>query len=105
MCEKKWNRGEQCFEQTGARYLTSFGDDAEVLGSGQTIFAPTDILPVLEAISKQQVRGDSIQISGNKDLLHISYETDLAQVRVYVPGASVTGVRSAKFFKKYAPNE
>ncbi|WP_354690016.1 hypothetical protein [Lentibacter algarum] len=105
VCEKKWNKGEQCFEQSGARYLTSFGDDAEAQGSGQTIFAPTDILAVLEALSKQQVRGDSIKISGNKDLLHIIYETELAQVRVYVPSASATGVRSAKYFKKYIPNE
>lgn len=105
VCEKKWNKVEQCFEQTGARYLTSFGDDAEAQGDGQTIFAPTDMIAVLEALSKQQVKGNSIKISGNNDLLHISYETDLAQVLVYVPSASTTGQRSTKYFKKYVPNE
>ena len=105
VCEKKWNKDDQCFEQNGARYLTGFGDDAEARGSGQTIFAPTDIIAVLEALSKQDIRGDSVKICGNNDLLHISYETDLAQVRVYIPSASVTGVRSAKYFKKYVPNE
>lgn len=105
MCEKKWNKAEQCFEQTGIRYLTSFGDDAATKGCGKTSFAPTDMLAVLEALSKQAVKGNKITISGNADLLYIAYETDLAQVHIYIPGASQTGQRSSKFFKKYVPNE
>jgi hypothetical protein len=105
MCEKKWNKAEQCFEQTGIRYLTSFGDDAATKGCGKTSFAPTDMLAVLEALSKQAVKGNKITVSGNADLLYITYETDLAQVHIYIPGASPTGQRSSKFFKKYVPNE
>ena len=105
VCEKKWDKADNCFTQTGNRYLTAFSDDAEVCGTGRIIFAPTDIIAVLEMIAKHNVAEDTVMMSGNKDLLFINYKNDIAEIQVYIPSCSITGKRNAKYFTKFAPND
>jgi len=104
VCEKKWDKADNCFTQTGNRYLTAFSDDAEVCGTGRIIFAPTDIIAVLEMIAKHNVAEDTVMMSGNKDLLFINYKNDIAEIQVYIPSCSITGKRNAKYFTKFVPN-
>ena len=104
-CEKKWDKADNCFTQTGNRYLTAFSDDAEVCGTGRIIFAPTDIIAVLEMIAKHNVAEDTVMMSGNKDLLFINYKNDIAEIQVYIPSCTITGKRNAKYFTKFAPND
>ena len=105
VCEKKWDKVDNCFTQTGNRYLTAFSDDAEVCGTGRIIFAPTDIIAVLEMIAKHNVAEDTVMMSGNKDLLFINYKNDIAEIQVYIPSCSITGKRNAKYFTKFVPND
>ncbi|MDA1295337.1 MAG: hypothetical protein O3A32_11390, partial [Proteobacteria bacterium] len=105
VCEKKWDKTDNCFTQTGNRYLTAFSDDAEVCGTGRIIFAPTDIIAVLEMIAKHNVAEDTVMMSGNKDLLFINYKNDIAEIQVYIPSCSITGKRNAKYFTKFVPND
>ena len=105
VCEKKWDKADNCFTQTGNRYLTAFSDDAEVCGTGRIIFAPTDIIAVLEMIAKHNVAEDTVMMSGNKDLLFINYKNDIAEIQVYIPSCSITGKRNAKYFTKFVPND
>ena len=105
MCEKKWSKDDECFMQTGVRYLTAFSDDARVSGNGRILFAPTDIIAVLQMISQHQVHNDLVTMSGNEDLLFIQFENDLAEVQVYIPSCSVTGKRNSKYFKRFTANE
>ena len=105
VCEKKWDKADNCFTQTGNRYLTAFSDDAEVCGTGRIIFAPTDIIAVLEMIAKHNVAEDTVMMSGNKDLLFINYKNDIAEIQVYIPSCTITGKRNAKYFTKFAPND
>ena len=104
VCEKKWDKTDNCFTQTGNRYLTSFTDDADVCGTGRIIFAPTDIIAVLEMIAKHNVAEDTVMMSGNKDLMFINYKNDIAEIQVYIPSCSITGKRNAKYFTKFVPN-
>lgn len=104
VCEKKWDKADNCFTQTGNRYLTAFSDDAEVCGTGRIIFAPTDIIAVLEMIAKHNVAEDTVMMSSNKDLLFINYKNDIAEIQVYIPSCSITGKRNAKYFTKFVPN-
>jgi len=85
--------------------LTAFSDDAEVCGTGRIIFAPTDIIAVLEMIAKHNVAEDTVMMSGNKDLLFINYKNDIAEIQVYIPSCSITGKRNAKYFTKFVPND
>jgi len=105
VCEKKWDKADNCFTQTGNRYLTAFSDDAEVSGAGRIIFAPTDIIAVLEMIAKHNVAEDTVMMSGNSDLLFINYKNDVAEIQVYIPSCSITGKRNAKYFTKFVPND
>lgn len=104
VCEKKWDKADNCFTQTGNRYLTAFSDDAEVCGTGRIIFAPTDIIAVLEMIAKHNLAEDTVMMSGNKDLMFINYKNDIAEIQVYIPSCSITGKRNAKYFTKFVPN-
>ncbi len=103
VCEKKWDKGDLCFTQTGARYLTAFSDDADCAGKGRTVFAPTDIIATLQHIATNTIKGD-IVMSGNEDLLFINFKTDIAELQVYIPSCSVTGKRSTKYFKRFVAN-
>ena len=103
VCEKKWDKGDLCFTQVGARYLTAFSDDADCKGKGRTVFAPTDIIATLQHIATSNVKGD-IVMSGNEDVLFVNFNTDIAEVRVYIPSCSTTGKRNAKCFKKFVAN-
>jgi len=105
VCEKKWDKADNCFTQTGNRYLTALSDDAEVCGTGRIIFAPTDIIAVLEMIAKHNVAEDTVMMSGNKDLLFVNYKNDIAEIQVYIPSCSITGKRNAKYFTKFVPND
>jgi len=105
VCEKKWDKADNCFTQTGNRYLTAFGDDASTNGTGRTVFAPTDIVAVLETLAKTKVVNDNVEMWGNEDVLGINYKTDIADVFVYIPSCSITGKRNAKYFTKFVPNE
>ena len=105
VCEKKWDKTDNCFTQTGNRYLTAFSDDADVCGTGRIIFAPTDIIAVLEMIAKHNVAEDTVMMSGNKDLMFINYKNDIAEIQVYIPSCSITGKRNAKYFTKFVPND
>ena len=102
-CEKKWDKAELCFTQTGARYLTAFGDDVEANGTGRIVFAPTDIIAVLDMISKHKVKNNSITMMGNKDLLYVNFSNNVAEIQVYIPSCSITGKRNAKYFTKFVP--
>jgi len=104
-CEKKWDKAELCFTQTGARYLTAFGDDVEANGTGRIVFAPTDIIAVLDMISKHKVKNNSITMMGNKDLLYVNFSNDVAEIQVYIPSCSITGKRNAKYFTKFVAND
>ena len=104
-CEKKWDKAELCFTQTGARYLTAFGDDVEANGTGRIVFAPTDIIAVLDMISKHKVKNNSITMMGNKDLLYVNFNNDVAEIQVYIPSCSITGKRNAKYFTKFVAND
>ena len=104
VCEKKWDKSEACFTQTGARYLTGFGDDAETCGTGRIVFAPTDIIAVLQIIAQHKVEGDVVMMSGNEDVLFINYKNDLAEVQIFIPSCSITGKRNSKYFTKFVPN-
>ena len=104
-CEKKWDKAELCFTQTGARYLTAFGDDVEANGTGRIVFAPTDIIAVLDMISKHKVKNNSITMMGNKDLLYVNFSNDVAEIQVYIPSCSITGKRNAKYFTKFVTND
>ena len=103
VCEKKWDKGDLCFTQVGARYLTAFSDDADSKGKGRIVFAPTDIIATLQHIATSNVKGD-IVMSGNEDVLFVNFNTDIAEVRVYIPSCSITGKRNAKCFKKFVAN-
>jgi len=105
VCEKKWDKADNCFTQTGNRYLTALSDDARVSETGRIISAPTDIISVLEMIAKHHVTEDTIMMSGNRDLLFINYKNDLAEIKVYIPSCSITGKRNAKYFTKFVPND
>ena len=105
VCEKKWDKTDNCFTQTGNRYLTAFSDDAEVCGTGRIIFAPTDIIAVLEMIAKHNVAEDTVMMSGNKDLLFINYKNDIAEIQLYIPSCSTSGKRNPKYFTKFVPND
>ena len=105
VCEKKWDKADACFTQTGARYLTGFGDDAETCGTGRIVFAPTDIIAVLQMIAQHKVEDDVVMMSGNEDVLFINYKTDLAEVQIYIPSCSITGKRNSKYFTKFVAND
>lgn len=105
VCEKKWDKADACFTQTGARYLTAFGDDAETCGTGRIVFAPTDIIAVLQMLSQHSVKDDLVMMSGNEDLLFINYKNDLAEVQIYIPSCSITGKRNSKYFTKFVAND
>ena len=105
ICEKKWDKADACFTQTGARYLTAFGDDAETCGTGRIVFAPTDIIVVLQTLSQHSVKDDLVMMSGNEDLLFINYRNDLAEVQIYIPSCSITGKRNSKYFTKFVAND
>jgi len=91
--------------QAGPRYLTAFSDDAETCGTGRTVFAPTDIIAALQMISQHKVKDDLVMMSGNKDLLFINYNNDLAEVQIYIPSCTIVGKRNSTYFKKFIAND
>lgn len=102
--EAKWDKADKCFTQTGMRYLTAFGDDAETCGKGRTTFAPTDLLPVLETLRSSNVVDDVVMLSGNADVMFMNYKTDLAEVQIFIPACNEIGKRAVKYFKKFEAN-
>jgi len=105
VCEKKWDKAEGCFTQSGTRYLTAFSDDADVVGAGRVMFAPTDIISALEMISKSVVIDDAVEMSGNEDLLFINFRNDIAEIKIFIPSCTITGRRNGKHFKRFSAND
>lgn len=105
VCEKKWSKADNCFMQTGSRYMTSFGDDVVSQGSGRTVFAPTDIIASLEMISKTQIKNDKVAMKGNEHLIQITFANELATIEVFIPSCSITGKRNPKYFTRFLPND
>ena len=103
-CEKKWDKAEGSFTQYGTRYLTAFSNDANADGKGKIIFAPTDIIGVLEMIYTHKIAG-SVQMCGNDDLMFIKFQNDIAEIQVYIPASTITGKRSTTYFTKFVPND
>jgi hypothetical protein len=104
-CEKKWDNTQGLFTQSGSRYLTPFSDIVQANGHGRIIFSPTDIIAALEMIAKQKIKDEKVTMAANADVLHLSFENDLAQVSMYIPACGTNGRRSSKYFRKYAPND
>jgi len=77
----------------------------EANGTGRIVFAPTDIIAVLDMISKHKVKNNSITMMGNKDLLYVNFSNDVAEIQVYIPSCSITGKRNAKYFTKFVAND
>ena len=102
--EAKWSKQDRCFTQTGMRYFTAFSDDADTCGTGRTMFAPTDLIPVLETLRSSNIVDDVVMLSGNADVMYMNYKTDLAEVQVFIPACNETGKRAVKYFKKFETN-
>ena len=111
MVEKKWDKTDNCFTQTGLRYLTSFGDDGgltpnddEQVIEGAVTIAPTDMIAVLEMIAKSNdISG--VEFGGNEDVLLLRFRNTNGEINAYIPSCTITGKRNTKYFKKYVPNE
>ena len=103
--EAKWDKEQKVFTQTGNRYLTAFGDDAETCGIGRTIFSPIDMLSVLEVIKGSEIEDDTVMMSGNADLLFVNYRTKIAEIKVFIPACDEKGKRVATYFKKFEAND
>jgi len=104
-CEKKWDNEQETFTQKGARYFTAFGDDVVACGSGRILFAPTDIIQVLEMVSRYNVKKNTVEMSGNQHLIAIKFKNDLAEIRVYIPACSIKGKRDATYFTKFLADD
>jgi hypothetical protein len=59
-----------------------------------------DILPVLSGLADVGMKG-KVSLFITKDFLAISYETELANYKVFVPTCSVSGKRSKAAFEAY----
>jgi len=104
-CEKKWDNEQETFTQKGARYFTAFGDDVVACGTGRILFAPTDIIQVLEMVSRYNVKNNTVEMSGNQHLIAIKFKNDLAEIRVYIPACSIKGKRDATYFTKFLADD
>jgi hypothetical protein len=59
-----------------------------------------DILPVLSGLADVGMKG-KVSLSVSKDFIAISYDTELATYKVFVPTCSVSGKRSKTAFEAY----
>jgi hypothetical protein len=59
-----------------------------------------DILPVLSGLADVAMKG-KVSLSVSQDIILISYETELATYKVFVPTCSVSGKRSKAAFEAY----
>ena len=103
-CEKKWSKEENVFTQSGPRYLSPFGTDAKLTGSGRILLAPTDIIQTLSVLANSPAQMQ-VQMRANNHLLNIEFENSLGKYSVFIPSCTTNGKRDARHFTKFAPND
>jgi hypothetical protein len=103
-CEKKWSKEEGVFTQSGPRYLSPFGTDAKLTGSGRILLAPTDIIQTLSVLANSPAQMQ-VQMRANNHLLNIEFENSLGKYSVFIPSCTTSGKRDARYFTKFAPND
>ena len=104
ICEKKWSKEENCFTQSGARYLSPINNDAEVTGAGRIMFAPTDIIQTLGLLADSPA-DMHVQMRANRHLMNIAFESAIGNYSIFIPSCAPNGKRDAHYFMKFVPND